>query len=674
MLEVKPDKSSNSESDTNSSTRKSGDVLVKDETSVHHKDFTSPTGGVFVPLNDDDTSSLSSAAAGEDPEKRDPTKMDEDNVLSEYSEEQVMNMGRAFAAKYNLPNDDDIFGRAAALARRPTEYDRMDHLKEDERIACYDEIHHPFRMPRKLFNIIAASAMGAAVQGMDETVINGANLFYPKELGLGAKTKRNDWLQGLVNGAPYLCCAGVSCWTTDFLNNRFGRKKVIFITCCISAITCFLQAFGPAGTRGWHYLFAMRFLLGFGIGPKSATVSVYLAECSTKQLRGIVCMNWQTFTAFGIMWGYVFSLIFYKVGRAGIAGGLNWRLMLASAMIPAILVLFQIPFCPESPRWLMGKGRYQEAYESTLTIRNHKILACRDLFYQHVLLMEENSLQMSYRDRFKEVFTVRRNRNALVTAFICAFMQQFCAINVIAYYSSAIFLQSGFSEVSSLCASLGFGLINFFFAIPAFFMIDRFGRRFLLLHTFPWLAVFLLIAGFSFWIDDRDKRIGVVSMGIYVFSAIYSFGCGVVPFVIAGEVFPLYVRAIGASLFTIVLWGFNFILSLTWPSMLRAFKPQGSFGFYAAWNVIGWFLVYFFMPETKQLTLEELDEVFDVPLMTRARHQLLNLWPNFQIHFLRRKGVKLQPPLDRHHRMAIKAAEWNEKAEVEEIEIRKDEE
>lgn len=108
--------------------------------------------------------------------------------------------------------------------------------------------------------------------------------------------------------------------------------------------------------------------------------------------------------------------------------------------------------------------------------------------------------------------------------------------------------------------------------------------------------------------------------------------------------------------------------------MLRAFKPQGSFGFYAAWNVVGWFLVYFFMPETKQLTLEELDEVFDVPLMTRARHQLLNLWPNFQIHFLRRKGVKLQPPLDRHHRMAIKAAEWNEKAEVEEIEIRKDEE
>lgn len=510
--------------------------------------------------------------------------------------------------------------------------------------------------------------MGAAVQGMDETVINGANLFYPRQLALGHGTAYDEWREGLVNGAPYLCCAAVSCWMTDWLNNWLGRKRVIFWTCAVSAITCLLQAFAPTGERGWHYLFAMRFLLGLGIGPKSATVSVYLAECSTKKLRGIICMNWQTFTAFGIMWGYVFSLIFYRVGSGAVSGGLNWRLTLASAMIPAIFVLFQIPYCPESPRWLMGKGRYLEAYESTVQIRPHRILACRDLFYQHVLLMEEESLEKPYFKRLGEVFTVRRNRNAFIAAFICAFMQQFCAINVIAYYSSAIFLQSGFSEISSLCASLGFGLVNFFFAIPAFFMIDRFGRRFLLLSTFPAMAVFLFITGFAFWIPDQQTRIGIVSMGIYIFSAIYSFGCGVVPFVVAGEVFPLYVRAIGASLFTIILWGFNFILSLTWPRMLSALHPQGAFGFYAGWNVVGWFLVYFLLPETKQLTLEELDEVFDVPLRTRVRYQIQELWPNFQETILRRKNVPRQPPLDRHHRLAIKNAEWNEKAEVEQIE------
>ncbi|SCV01520.1 LANO_0F12200g1_1 [Lachancea nothofagi CBS 11611] len=592
-----------------------------------------------------------------------------DNVLAEYSEEQVMQMGRAFARKYELPNDDDVFARAAALARLPSRYDHMSFLTEEERLACYDEEHKPFRnMPRKLIAIVCASAMGAAVQGMDETVINGALLFYPTPLALGAKTDRNDWLQGLVNGAPYLCCAGVSCWMTDWLNNLMGRKRVIFVTCLISAIACLLQAFAPTGERGWHYLFAMRFLLGFGIGPKSATVSVYLAECSTKKLRGIICMNWQTFTAFGIMWGYIFSLIFYKVGSGAVSGGLNWRLMLASAMIPAILVLVQIPWCPESPRWLMGKGRYKEAYESTVQIRPHRILACRDLFYQHVLLLEEESLEKPYFQRLREVFSVRRNRNAFIVAFVCAFMQQFCAINVIAYYSSAIFLSSGFTEVSALCASLGFGLVNFFFAIPAFFMIDRFGRRFLLLNTFPLMAVFLFVTGFAFWIPGDQARIGVVSMGIYIFSAIYSFGCGVVPFVIAGEVFPLYVRAIGASLFTIILWGFNFILSLTWPRMLNALHPQGAFGFYAGWNVIGWFLVYFLMPETKQLTLEELDEVFDVPLRKRVAFQFTQLWPDFQEYILRRKNVPRQPPLDRHHRLAVKAAEWDEKANVEQVE------
>ncbi|AGO13602.1 AaceriAGL277Wp [[Ashbya] aceris (nom. inval.)] len=598
-------------------------------------------------------SGLSSRAWSDSPDKplrgtqqvRDVRASDAENALAQWPEEEVAAMGRAFAEKYGLPNDDDVFGRAAALARDPRNFGRIGLLTDADRAACEEEVEHPWRIPRKLVHVVAASAMSAAVQGMDETVINGANLFYPRALGLGGGTVREDWLIGLVNGAPYLCCAVAACWLTDWANNVFGRKRVIFLTCFLSGLFCLLQGVGPAGSAGWRYLFAMRFLLGFGLGIKSATVNVYLAECSPKELRGIVCMNWQAFTAFGVMCGYVASLVFYRVGDAGIAGGLNWRLMLASAALPAVFVLFQIPYCPESPRWLMGKGRYQDAYAALLQLRNHRILACRDLFYQHVLLVQESTLEMSYFTRLKEIFTVRRNRNAFIAAFICAFMQQFCAINVIAYYSSVIFLQAGFSEIASLCSSLGFGIINTVFAIPAYFMIDRFGRRFLLLSTLPWLGVFLLVTGFAFWIKDTQTSVGVISFGIYVFSAIYSFGMGVVPFVYAGEVFPLYVRAIGSSLFAVVLWGFNFILALTWPSMLRAMKPQGAFGFYAAWNFIGYFLVYFFLPETKQLTLEELDEVFDVPLMKRADYYLSQMWPDFQETVLRKKHVKRPPPL-----------------------------
>lgn len=594
---------------------------------------------------------------------------DGDNVLGQYTTKQVMQMGRHFALKYDLPNDGDIFGKAAALARNPTHFDRMDFLLEEERLACYEEAHNPWSsMTRQLIGIICASALSAAVQGMDETVINGAMLFYPSVLGLGSGSKRDNWIEGLINGAPYLCCAGFSCWTTDWLNNRLGRKNVIFYACVISAVTCFLQGFGPTGVRGWHYLFAMRFLLGLGLGPKSATTNVYLAECASKQLRGSVTMMWQLFTAFGIMWGYVFSLIFYRVGANGVSGGLNWRLMLGSAMIPAVLVMIQIPFCPESPRWLMGKDRYKEAYESTVKIRAHRILACRDLFYQHILMLEEESLSEPFLTRLKEMITVRRNRNGLLASCICAFMQQFCGINVIAYYSSSIFLTGGFSEISSLCASLGFGLINFFFAFPAIFMIDKYGRRFLLLHTFPWLGLFLLIAGFAFWIPDLQARIGVVTMGIYVFSAIYSFSCGPVPFIVAAESANLASRSLNSSMFTVVLWGFNFILSVTWPSMKVAMREQGAFGFYAFWNIAGWFMVYFLVPETKQLTLEELDEVFDVPLRTRIKYEFEALWPNFQETILRRRNVKRQPPLGPHRRMALQSEEWNDKADAEFIE------
>ncbi|AQZ15493.1 (ZYRO0E02200g) [Zygosaccharomyces parabailii] len=588
------------------------------------------------------------------------------NKLAALPAERVAQMGREFAEQYELPNDDDIFGRAAMLARQPENYSQMDFLSEEERAACHAEATRPWTsMTRQLIGIICAAAMSAAVQGMDETVINGAMLFYPKVLGLGSGSKRDEWLEGLINGAPYLCCAGFSCWTTDWLNNRLGRKNVIFVTCAVSAITCFLQGFGPTGTRGWHYLFAFRFLLGLGIGPKSATTNVYLAECATKQIRGCTCIFWQFFTAFGIMWGYVFTLIFYRVKPNGIHGGLNWRLTLGSAMIPALLVMVQIPFCPESPRWLMGKGRYKEALENTIKIRPHRLLACRDLFYQHVLLMEEESLQLPFWIRLKEMFTIRRNRNGLLASCICAFMQQFCGINVIAYYSSSIFLDSGFTEISSLCASLGFGLINFFFAIPTFFMIDKHGRRYLLLRTFPWLALFLLIAGFAFWIPGAQARTGVVSMGIYVFSAIYSFSCGPVPFLIAAESANLASRSLNSSIFTVVLWGFNFILSVTWPSMRRAMTAQGAFGFYAFWNAMGFFMVYFCIPETKQYTLEELDEVFDVPLRTRIKYNWLEMWPNFQYHVLRRKNVMRRAPLGPQ---LPSLSDWEDKPEQEHVE------
>jgi len=142
----------------------------------------------------------------------------------------------------------------------------------------------------------------------------------------------------------------------------------------------------------------------------------------------------------------------------------------------------------------------------------------------------------------------------------------------------------------------GFGVIKFPFAIPAIYTIDTFGRRNLLLTTFPLMAISLLFTGFSFWITNEAAKVGCIAHGIYVFGIVYSPGEGPVPFSYSAEAYPLYVRDLGMSLATATTWFFNFVLSITWPSLLAAFKPQGAFGWYAAWNIIGWWLVLLFMP------------------------------------------------------------------------------
>lgn len=584
------------------------------------------------------------------------------NILTQYTEDQVQQMGRNYAAKENL--DPELFAKAAAVARTPSLFALMSFLSIEEKEALQYEATHKWDVPGRLIAVIAMGSMAAAVQGMDETVINGANLFYPKAFGINTRSDA-DYIEGLINGAPYLCCGVIACWMSDFCNRKLGRKWVIFWTCVISALTCIWLAL----VNNWWHLFIARFFLGFGIGIKSATVPAYAAECAPPRIRGSLVMLWQFFTAVGIMFGYVASLAFYSISPHGIHYGLNWRLMLGLACIPAIIVCAQVPFVPESPRWLMGKNRHREAFESLASLRRHELMAARDCFYQYVLLQEEELYTgLSTFQRACQMFTVRRNRNGALGAWIVMFMQQFCGINVIAYYSSSIFVQSGFTEIQALLASWGFGMINFTFAIPAFFTIDKFGRRFLLLTTFPLMAIFLLIAGCGLLIDESNMqgRLAMVIVGIYLFSCVYSAGEGPVPFTYSAEAFPLYIRDLGMSFATATCWFFNFILAFTWPRLRTAFTPTGAFGWYAAWNVVGFFLVLMFLPETKDLTLEELDQVFDVPIMEHARYHLVEFWHNTQ-RVVFRKDVPHQKVMY-SQRMAVTNEEWNNKPEMEHVE------
>lgn len=597
-----------------------------------------------------------------------PGNGEKGNILSQYSEKQVMQMGRNYALKHDL--DPELFARAAALARTPEEFNAMPFLLDVEKQALHKEATKKWHIPFKLVQVIALGSVAAAVQGMDESVINGAILFYPNYMGVSKENNKygydTDMIQGLINGAPYLCASCIACWMSDFWNRHLGRKWTIFWTCMISAATCFWQGF----VNTWYHLFIARFILGFGIGIKSATVPAYAAECTPQQIRGALVMLWQFFTAVGIMFGYVACIAFYYVGPHGIGGGLNWRLMLGSACIPALFVLFQIPFVPESPRWLMGKGRHKESFEALNQMRHDKIAAARDTFYQYVLLQEEASYQgiPAYK-RIIEMFTIRRNRNGALGAWVVMFMQQFCGINAIVYYNSTIFIESGFSEVNALTASWGFGMVNFLFAIPTFYTIDTFGRRNLLLLTFPLMSLFLIWTGLGFLADEDSKvRIGIVASGVYIFSAIYSAGEGPVPFTYSAEAFPLYIRDIGMGFATATCWFFNFILALTWPKIVSSFGSIGAFMWYAGWNIVGFFLVLWFLPETKGLTLEELDEVFSVSLRKHAAYQTKHILNNFQRVVLRRNIDPLPPLYEHQKRMAVTNPEWNNKTEVSHVE------
>jgi len=146
---------------------------------------------------------------------------------------------------------------------------------------------------------------------------------------------------------------------------------------------------------------------------------------------------------------------------------------------------------------------------------------------------------------------------------------------------------------------MGTGILNWVFAIPAVFTIDRWGRRNLLLFTFPFLSIFLLWTGFSFWFQNTKAKVGMVAAGFYLFEIFYSPGEGPVPFTYSAESFPVHVRDVGMSFATATTWCFNFILSFTWPHLLTAFKPQGAFGWYGGWCLILWCLILLFVPETK---------------------------------------------------------------------------
>ncbi|EJD03082.1 uncharacterized protein FOMMEDRAFT_123262 [Fomitiporia mediterranea MF3/22] len=559
------------------------------------------------------------------------------NPLLGIPEEQLMADVERFAEEKDLTDILPLLKHGAIAAQNPTEYETQKGLTDEERDVLRFEVTHKWKQPFALYFTIVLCSIGAAVQGWDQTGSNAANLSFPNQFGIGTQSERDTFLVGLVNAGPYIGSALIGCWLSDPLNNFFGRRGAIFF----AAIFCFLPVIGGAFAQTWEQLLVTRLLLGIGMGAKASTVPIFAAENSPALIRGSLVMTWQLWTAFGIFLGTAANLAIEGTGR------IAWRLQIGSAFIPALPLLIGVYFCPESPRWYMKKGRYRNAYESLLKLRNHPLQAARDLYYVHAQLQIESEFigQSNYITRFIELFTIPRVRRATLASFVVMLAQQMCGINIIAFYSSTVFAEAGASQKAALLASFGFGAVNFVFAFPALRTIDSFGRRSLLLFTFPQMAWTLLAAAFCFYIPRESKaHLGLIALFVFLFAAFYSPGEGPVPFTYSAEVFPLSHREVGMAwaVATCLFWAA--VLSITFPRMLAAMTPTGAFGFYAGLNMVAFVMIFFWVPETKQRTLEELDYIFAVPTNKHASYQLTVWLPWFiKRYILGKKSARLQP-------------------------------
>jgi MFS family permease len=208
-----------------------------------------------------------------------------------------------------------------------------------------------------------------------------------------------------------------------------------------------------------------------------------------------------------------------------------------------------------------------------------------------------------------------------------------------------VFVQGGYTQRSALLASFGFGLVNWLFAFPAVWTIDTWGRRNLLLFTFPNMAWSLLAAGLCFLIsNDSPAKIPLVSLFIFIFAAFYSPGEGPVPFTYSAEVFPLSHREMGMAwaVATCLFWAA--VLSVTFPRIVASMTITGGFCFYAGLNLLAFVMIFFLVPETKERTLEELDYVFAVPTNTHIKYMGTKQLPHFIKRWVFwRRGATLEP-------------------------------
>ncbi len=372
------------------------------------------------------------------------------------------------------------------------------------------------------------------------------------------------------------------------LADKFGRRSALMQV----AILFIAGAVGTALAPDALWLAIGRVVVGMAIGVASFTAPLYISEVSPPNVRGrLVSLN-QLMITIGIVASYLMDY--------ALAGASAWRWMFALAAIPAIVLFVGLLFLPESPRWLMSRSREGEARVLLERIRDSADVE-KELGEIAASLNQQGG---SWRELLSASL-----RPALIVGIGLAVFQQFTGINTVIYYAPTIFQFAGFHSASSaILATVGVGMINVLLTIVALWLLDRAGRRPLLLYGLTGMVISLGVLGFAFLspsLSNVVASVAVISLAVYV--ACFAIGLGPVFWLMIAEIYPLRIRGRAMGVATMANWGSNLIIALTFLSLLHALGRAWTFWLYAIVGVLAWIFVYKMVPETKGRTLEEIE-------------------------------------------------------------------
>lgn len=450
-----------------------------------------------------------------------------------------------------------------------------------------------------LITIIAS--LGGLLFGYDTGVINGTQFYFSKHFELEAAMK------GWVVGSALLGCF-VGAIVAGVFSKQFGRKNSLILSAILFTISAWGSGLPDFLPQSVSLLVFFRIIGGLGIGMASMNAPTYIAELAPAAIRGRMVTYYQLAIVVGF---FVVFLATYTIGNSGdetynITRG--WRLMFWSELIPCLIFLFMLFMVPKSPRWLIMKGRDEEARRVLVQIHGES-LAERE--FSEICLSIDKIESPKFGEIFKKGFL-----SIVIIGSVLSGLQQFTGINAVLYYGADIFEKAlGVPKEDVLSTQILLAAVNLIFTFIAMYTVDKFGRKPLI-----YLGCFGMVIGF-FMLGSTlmTDTVGVLSLiGILMFIGSFALSMGPVVWVLLSEMFPNRIRSIAMSVAVAVQWAMNYVVSQSFPVVMESETNGGDF-----WNgslpyfvfivfiVIIFFFTKKYIPETKGKTLEELEKVWE---------------------------------------------------------------